>query len=446
MAPRAAVQLMEDDGPSPEERAASEHERRSRMYTGLELVRADDKPYALTKSGIALVPVLGTLVQRGSWLDSMSGLTSYDMVASQLDRALSDSDVRAVMLEVDSPGGEASGLADLAERVYAGRAKKPMWAHANEQAYSAAYWLASSAARVYTPITGGVGSIGAVMLHVDQSKRDANMGLKYTFIHSGAHKVDGNSHEPMNKDALSWAQAEVDRMRQLFAQAVSTRRGLSTDAVLGTEAALLTPPQALEGGYVDGVMPLVQAVTLLEAELRAPGSTTSSSGTRTAGQPTKPTLEKEQSMKLATPAASAILAALSIAMDSVSDANGAKLESAIIQLTDPARAEAKAEGVKEGETSGRQAGVVAERARIGAILACEEAKGRGGLALHLALHTDTEAEAAKKLLAAAPKDAAGGTFAAAMASLGNPKVGADAGSEGAEQAGARLIERNLRSA
>jgi len=103
------IALMEDDDHalSPEQRAAAEHERRCRAYTGIELVRRDDKPYAMTKSGIAMIPVLGTLVQRGSWLDSMSGLMSYDMVASLVERASSDAEVRAVLLEIDSPGGEA---------------------------------------------------------------------------------------------------------------------------------------------------------------------------------------------------------------------------------------------------------------------------------------------------------------------------------------------------
>lgn len=429
------VSLMEDEGETEAQRAEREHAQRKRAYTGIELQRADDKPYALTKSGIALIPVMGTLVQRGSWLDSMSGLTSYDTVASLLDMSLSDRDVRAVMLEIDSPGGEAAGLLDLADRVFAARGQKPIWAVANEQAYSAAYWLAASAQRLYAPITAGVGSIGAVMLHVDQSKRDAQMGYSYTFIYSGAHKVDGNSHQPMNKSALKWAQAEVDRSRQLFAQAVATRRGLTAEAVLGTEAALLTPPEALEGGYLDGIQNLLEAVKLLEAEIQQPGI----NGTRTAAGPTMQKPEKEIQMKNASSAATLVLAALSISMESVSDANGASLEKTLTDLTGPARSE----GDKAGEARGRTEGTKAERERVSAIMNHAEAKERQGLALSVATETDMNVEQAAKLLAAAPKQAQSSQLAALMAQMKNPGVGVDAAVDtNAAGAGVPAIDTN----
>lgn len=93
---------------------------------------------------------------------------------------------------------------------------------------------------------------------------------------------------------------------------------------------------------------------------------------------------------------------------------------------DQVRAAAKAEGEKEGETKGKADGTKAERDRVSAILGCEEAKGRGGLAAHLALHTETGVDEAKKLLAAAGKESGGHDFAAAMAAAANPKLGVDA--------------------
>lgn len=79
----------------------------------------------------------------------------------------------------------------------------------------------------------------------------------------------------------------------------------------------------------------------------------------------------------------------------------------------------------------------AERTRINGILGCEEAKGRQTLAQHLASQTDMSVEDAKKTLAASPVEgAAKGGFSAAMGKLPNPKVGADAGSEGEEDADA----------
>jgi ClpP class serine protease len=390
---------------SPLQRAEREQARRQVAYAGIELKNQPDKPYAITSSGIALVPVLGTLVQRGSWMDAMSGLTSYDNVASMMERALADPEVRAILLEIDSPGGEVAGIMDLTSRIQAAAKRKPTWSVASESAYSAAYWIAASAEFAYVAMTGGVGSIGAVMLHVDQSKRDSAMGYSYTYIASGSKKAAGNPHEPISDGMLSWAQAEVDRTGRLFASGVAIQRGLAVEDVLALEGGLLTPPEALDAGYVDGINTLIEVVALLNAEIQQPGSTGARiSASRIAHKET----HMSDTTKGAAPGTKA-------ATDATHTA--AELETA--------RTAARADGVKEGETTGHANGVKAERERIGGILGCEEAKERTTLAAHLALETNTDIDAAKKLLAASPKSGTGNGLHTAMAQLKNPKVGAD---------------------
>lgn len=379
------AELMEEDGAGdPAPRAEREQQRRVIAYAGIGLQDRPDKPYALTKGRTAIVPLIGTLVQRGSFMDAMSGLTSYDMSATLLELALADPDVRAVMLEIDSPGGEAFGLVEFADRVYAARERKPVWAVANESAYSAAYWIGASAQRLYVPITGGVGSIGALALHVDQSERDKKQGYAYTIVRAGARKAKFNSHEPMDAPGQKWLQAEVDRNRDLFVEAVATRRGLSADAVYATEAELLTPPQALAGKYVDGIATLAEAVFFLEGGARP---VTKSNGTRKLAAP----LSKEIKMS----------------------------ETHVPVLNQVQVAEIEQRAAK------------AERERIRDILFCEEAKSRTKLAMHLALETETSAAVARQLLLQAAKDGAGNSqFRAAMSAIDNPKVGLDDAGDG----------------
>ena len=119
--------------------------------------------------GIAVIPIHGTLVRRTVGLEAASGLTSYAGLAAQLDAALESSQVDAILLDIDSPGGESGGVFDLADRIRAAAAVKPVWAVANDMAFSAAYALASAANRVIVSRTGGVGSIGVIAMHVDQS-------------------------------------------------------------------------------------------------------------------------------------------------------------------------------------------------------------------------------------------------------------------------------------
>lgn len=226
-----------------------------------------DKPYALTRAGVAVIPIIGTLVQRSSWMNAQSGLCSYQHVDMQVTRAASDPDVKGILLEIDSFGGEANGCFDCADKIHAARQRKPVWAIVNESAYSAAYALASAAEKVYVPRSGSVGSIGVIALHVDQSEYDAKRGMKYTFIHAGERKKDFNSHEPLSTEARTAVQAEIDRLYGLFIDSVARMRAISPDTVRATQAGILSPAQAVEGGFVTGIATFGETLARLEASL-----------------------------------------------------------------------------------------------------------------------------------------------------------------------------------
>ncbi|HZF19500.1 MAG TPA: S49 family peptidase [Burkholderiales bacterium] len=402
------LSMDDEDRETPEQRAEREHAERVRAYAGIELQKRTDKPYALTTSGIALVPVMGTLIQRGSWMDAMSGLTGYDEIGALVGAAVADPEARAVVLEIDSPGGQVNGAFELADKIVAMSGKKKIYSHANEAAFSAAYLLASSADRIYAPITGAVGSIGVLALHLDQSKRDAQMGYTYTLIYAGARKVDLNSHKPLTDAARSNVQEEVDRVYQLFVSHVAEQRSLTAEAVIGTEAGVMAPPEALHQKFIDGVATLAEVVALLEGELGS-GTSSVSPGARMNADRLLSTTESEASImdtkdKGAAPAANA--------------ADQPKHTDAQLEA---ARTEARAEGVKAGSAEG----IKAERDRVRAIMIHAEAKDRQELALSIATETDMSAEQAAKLLAAAPKQASGSALAALMAKEKNPAVGVD---------------------
>jgi signal peptide peptidase SppA len=203
--------------------------------------------------GIAVIPIHGTLVKRTLGLEAASGLTSYQDIGAMLDAALADPSVTGILLDVDSPGGEASGSFELARRVREATAVKPIWAVANDAAFSAAYAIASSADRIVVTETGGVGSIGVIALHIDQSVKDANDGYRYTAITAGQHKNDFSPHEPLTDTAKSELQAEVDRLYGIFIGHVAAMRGLPEMAVRATEAALYFGPNATAAGLADAV-------------------------------------------------------------------------------------------------------------------------------------------------------------------------------------------------
>ena len=216
-------------------------------------VASGRKPYPVTPDGIAILTISGTLVKKASWMDAESGLQSYESIRTMLADARDDPGIRGVLLDVDSPGGEVGGLFDLADEVHAAGAVKPCYAIANDEAFSAAYALASSAQRLFLTRTGGVGSIGVIAVHMDQSGWDEKMGRKYTAVYAGARKNDFSTHQPLSDDARANLQGEVDRLYEMFVASVARNRGLAPAIIRKTDAGLFWGEKAISAGLADQV-------------------------------------------------------------------------------------------------------------------------------------------------------------------------------------------------
>jgi signal peptide peptidase SppA len=210
--------------------------------------------------GIAEIPIYGTLVRRAIGLEAASGLTSYGEIGAMIEAALNDPAINGILLEVDSPGGEAGGMFELARQIRAADAVKPIWAIASDSAYSAAYALACSASKLYVTETAGVGSIGVIAMHVDQSVRDAQAGYRYTAIAAGDQKNDFSPHEPLDAEAASRLKAEVDRLYGMFVDHVATMRGLEPRFIRSTQAGLYFGADAVNSGLADAEGSFTQAV------------------------------------------------------------------------------------------------------------------------------------------------------------------------------------------
>ena len=228
---------------------------------------------------IAVIPIHGTLVRRTVGLEAESGLTSYAGLAAQLDAALASPEVAAILLDIDSPGGESGGVFDLADRIRAASQIKPVWAVANDMAFSAAYALASAASKVFVSRTGGVGSIGVIAMHVDQSEKDVQDGVRYTAVFAGDRKNDLNPHEPISSEAHAFLKAEVNRIYGLFVETVARNRGIDPSTVRDTEAGLFFGQAAVAIGLADAIGTFDDALAqLLESVSSLPNLAASHSG------------------------------------------------------------------------------------------------------------------------------------------------------------------------
>ncbi len=224
------------------------------------------QPYTVTADGVAIIPIRGVIVQRFG-LCTDWGITGLDGVRTRFALAMADQDVRAIAMDIDSVGGEVAGTFDLVDAMHAARGTKPIWAILNEEAYSAAYAIASAADRISVPRTGGAGSIGVLAMLVEWSKAMAEMGVTVNLVRYGKQKMEVNQAEPLSDPARARVQAQVDECGELFVATVARNRGMTPAAVRDTEAGTFLGPEAVRLGLADIVAAPDEAYRALVATL-----------------------------------------------------------------------------------------------------------------------------------------------------------------------------------
>lgn len=206
-------------------------------------------------AGVAVIEVHGLLVQRLGTLRPWCGMTGYDGIRENLLTALADPEVRGIVLDLDSPGGEVAGCFDLVDTIAAARGLKPVWGICAEGAYSAAYAIASACDRITLPRTGGVGSVGVITMLVDWSRALAESGIAVHFVTFGARKAEESRAEVqgVSEELLGRIQAEIDRVGEIFVATVARNRGLDPAAVRAQEAACFSGEAGVAQGLADAV-------------------------------------------------------------------------------------------------------------------------------------------------------------------------------------------------
>ena len=212
-----------------------------------------DLDYQLDGS-VAIVPVHGALAKNGLFFFGWKLCDGMRDIASCLRRAAADSRVKAIMLDVDSPGGTVDGIEELAEAVSQVGLMKPVYAFADGLMASAAYWLSCSAREIAAPATAQVGSIGVILIHREYSKALEENGIACNIIAAGHYKAAGNAVEPLSEEMRSYLQAGVDETYDLFLKAVEKGRGVDREKSLTmADGKIFSGSEALAKGLIDRV-------------------------------------------------------------------------------------------------------------------------------------------------------------------------------------------------
>lgn len=205
--------------------------------------------------GVATIPVYGPISERQNMMSASSGGTSLEALAQNFRAAMADPQVDGIVLEIDSPGGTVTGVAELVDEIRAASGTKPIVAHANSMAASAAYWIASACDEIAVTPSGAVGSIGIYAAHQDLSKAAEMEGVKTTLISAGKFKTEGNPWEPLSDDARANMQDQIDTMYGMFVGDVAKGRRVGVEDVRSGfgQGRLVFAKKALAGGMVDRI-------------------------------------------------------------------------------------------------------------------------------------------------------------------------------------------------
>lgn len=213
---------------------------------------------------------MGVITPRPSVYEAYGLAASTVTIGRRVRAALDDPDVKAVVLDVDSPGGVISGVPELAADLRGMRGSKPIVAQANHLMASAAYWIASAADEIVASPSAMVGSVGVYGMHVDQSGWLEQMGLKVTLIAEPAEKVEGNPFQPLSAEAEADMRKQVAGGLAMFRSDVAQGRGMARGDIADSWAKVYRGDEAKAMGMIDKVRTLSETLAAYGVSQDAP--------------------------------------------------------------------------------------------------------------------------------------------------------------------------------
>jgi signal peptide peptidase SppA len=201
----------------------------------------DDRFYVQAKPGVAVVPIYGALAKNlSAWEEECGGGTDLNAIQHAFNQAIAHDEIHTIILDIDSPGGEVTGIPELASAIAA--APKPVLAFTDASMASAAYWLGAAASAIVATPSARLGSIGVYMAWLDERVRMELEGITLQFFAAGKHKGIGLPGRELTAEDRALLQAGVDATYAEFTGFVRARRGEVADETM--QGQMFTGPEA----------------------------------------------------------------------------------------------------------------------------------------------------------------------------------------------------------
>ena len=214
------------------------------------------------ENGTAVIPVMGPMLRRVGFLESMFGFVGHEQVQQAIASANADEQVQRILLAMDTPGGDVSGVEELAQAV--ANSAKPVQVQVVGMLASAGYYVAARAQKITAGPGDLVGSIGTRMVVWDTSEMFAQAGIKVHAIDTGAYKSAGERGTPVTDEHLAEFQRITDFYMDQFRASIIAGRKMDKAAV--NEAAdgrLFTPREAKIMGLIDAIGTMADTLNAL---------------------------------------------------------------------------------------------------------------------------------------------------------------------------------------
>lgn len=212
------------------------------------------------RNGVAVIKVSGPLFRYANLMTRVCGATSYELLSQDFNKALQASDVKAILLDIDSPGGEVNGCSEVADMIFKARGSKPIIAYASGSCCSGAYWIASACDKILAADTAVLGSIGVVSVF---EKDDDDKTVEIVSSQSPNKRPDVKTEAGKAK-----IQARVDELAEVFIAKVARNRGITAvDVVKNFGAGDVSVGQhAVRNGLADGLSSFEDIISSLNQE------------------------------------------------------------------------------------------------------------------------------------------------------------------------------------
>lgn len=178
-------------------------------------------------SKIALIPIQGTITVGNHESIYQPATASSNTIVAFLEQANKDKSIKAILLEINSPGGTAVASSEIANKIKS--IEKPVVAFIREVGASGAYWIASASDKIVASPLSITGSIGVISSYLEFSDLMETYGIKYERLTAGEYKDMGSPYRGLTDKEKKLLQNKLNIIHSEFIKEVNKNRNMNVN-------------------------------------------------------------------------------------------------------------------------------------------------------------------------------------------------------------------------